>query len=74
MSPRLAGDLFDPLPPSFDAAIANPPYRKISTDSPERHALRTVGVETSNLYTGFIALIQLFGTTACCSKTSSSMA
>ena len=57
-SARLAGDLFGTLPPAFDAAIANPPYRKISTDSAERRALRSVGVETSNLYTGFIALIQ----------------
>ena len=58
MSARLAGDLFGTLPPAFDVAIANPPYRKISTDSAERRALRSVGVETSNLYTGFIALIQ----------------
>jgi adenine-specific DNA-methyltransferase len=58
MSSRLAGDLFGTQPPTFDAAIANPPYRKISTDSAERRALRSVGVETSNLYTGFIALIQ----------------
>ena len=58
MSVRLAGDLFGTLPPAFDAAIVNPPYRKISTDSGERRALRSVGVETSNLYTGFIALIQ----------------
>ena len=57
MSARLAGDLFSAPPPAFDAAIANPPYRKISTDSAERRALRAVGVETSNLYTGFIALI-----------------
>lgn len=58
MSARLAGDLFGSRAPDFDAAIANPPYRKISTDSAERRALRSVGVETSNLYTGFIALIQ----------------
>lgn len=58
MSARLAGDLFGTHPPAFDVAIANPPYRKISTDSAERRALRSVGVETSNLYTGFIALIQ----------------
>lgn len=58
LSSRLAGDLFGTLPPAFDAAIANPPYRKISTDSRERRALRSIGVETSNLYTGFIALIQ----------------
>lgn len=58
MSARIAGGLFDTMPPGFDAAIANPPYRKISADSAERLALRSVGVETSNLYTGFIALIQ----------------
>lgn len=58
MSTRLRGDLFGATPPAFDAAIVNPPYRKISTGSAERRALRSVGVETSNLYTGFIALIQ----------------
>ena len=58
MSARLAGDLFGTVSPVFDVAIANPPYRKISTDSAERRSLRSVGVETSNLYTGFIALIQ----------------
>lgn len=58
MSARLAGDLFGSHPPAFDAAIANPPYRKISTESAERRALRSVGIETGNLYTGFIALIQ----------------
>lgn len=57
MSARLAGDLFRTPPPAFDVAIANPPYRKINTNSTERRALRSVGVETSNLYTGFIALI-----------------
>jgi adenine-specific DNA-methyltransferase len=58
MSPLLAGDLFATTPPAFNAAITNPPYRKISIDSAERRALRSVGIETSNLYTGFIALIQ----------------
>ena len=58
ISASLAGDLFGTQPPAFDVAIANPPYRKISTDSAERRALRSVGIETSNLYTGFIALIQ----------------
>jgi adenine-specific DNA-methyltransferase len=58
MSARLSDALFGVTAPAFDAAIANPPYRKINTDSAERHALRSVGVETSNLYTGFIALIQ----------------
>jgi len=58
MSARVVGDLFGTMPPVFDAAIANPPYRKITSDSSERRALRSVGLETSNLYTGFIALIQ----------------
>ncbi len=58
ISARLAGDLFGDAPPTFNVAIANPPYRKITTDSAERRALRSVGVETSNLYTGFIALMQ----------------
>ncbi len=54
----LASRLFVAAPPAFDAAIVNPPYRKISSDSGERRALQALGVETSNLYTGFIALIQ----------------
>jgi adenine-specific DNA-methyltransferase len=57
ISASLAGDMFAPAPPQFDAAIANPPYRKINVDSAERRALRQIGIETSNLYTGFIALI-----------------
>ncbi len=58
MSTRLAEDLFGAPPPVFDAAIANPPYRKIGMDSHERRNLRHAGVETTNLYAGFIALIQ----------------
>ena len=59
MSAGLAGGLFGAPPPTFDAAIVNPPYRKINIDSAERRALRSVGIETSNLYTGFITLIQM---------------
>lgn len=40
----------------FDCAILNPPYRKIRTDSRERKLLREIGVETSNLYAGFLAV------------------
>ncbi len=58
MSARLSDELLGMTSPAFDVAIANPPYRKISTDSAERRALHSVGIETSNLYTGFIALIQ----------------
>lgn len=57
MAGNLAGDLFSTAPPSFNVAIANPPYKKINTNSPERLALRSVGLETSNLYTGFVGLL-----------------
>ena len=58
MSDRLEDSLFGATPPAFDAAIVNPPYRKIGADSVERRNLRHIGVETSNLYAGFIAIIQ----------------
>ena len=41
--------------PNYDCAILNPPYRKIHTDSRHRQWLRRIGIETSNLYTGFLA-------------------
>ena len=36
-------------------AILNPPYRKITSNSLERQTLRSLGIETTNLYTGFVA-------------------
>ncbi len=54
--PLVRGDLFSiPLTP-FNAAILNPPYRKINSDSATRRLLREAGIETTNLYTGFLAL------------------
>lgn len=41
--------------PTFTAAILNPPYYKIHSASPARHLLRQLGIETSNIYTGFLA-------------------
>ena len=41
---------------SFTHAILNPPYRKINAGSAHREALRRAGLETSNLYTGFMFL------------------
>jgi adenine-specific DNA-methyltransferase len=38
----------------FTCAILNPPYRKINTNSKHRIQLRSIGIETSNLYTGFL--------------------
>ena len=44
--------------PRFNCAILNPPYRKINAGSEERRLLRMIGVETSNLYSGFVAATQ----------------
>lgn len=53
----LASHLFAPrIDEKFDCAILNPPYRKIRTESRERRLLREIGVETSNLYAGFLAV------------------
>ncbi|MBM3882466.1 MAG: SAM-dependent methyltransferase [Verrucomicrobia bacterium] len=49
-------DLFGVSSTPFNAAILNPPYRKINSDSHTRRLLREAGIETSNLYTGFLAL------------------
>jgi adenine-specific DNA-methyltransferase len=43
----------------FTAAILNPPYGKIGSESRERALLHNVGIETGNLYTGFLALASL---------------
>jgi adenine-specific DNA-methyltransferase len=52
----LAEDLFAASAGArFTCALLNPPYRKISSDSEARRLLRRIGVETSNLYTGFLA-------------------
>lgn len=56
-APWVRGDLFASHQPQFNAAIVNPPYRKIRSDSTTRLLLRSAGIETSNLYTGFVALI-----------------
>lgn len=55
--PMVRGDLFTSEAPRFNTAIINPPYRKIRSDSPTRLLLRSAGIETSNLYAGFVALV-----------------
>jgi len=55
--PMMRGDLFASEAPRFNTAIINPPYRKIRSDSPTRLLLRSAGIETSNLYAGFVALV-----------------
>ncbi|MCX6031871.1 MAG: BsuBI/PstI family type II restriction endonuclease [Chloroflexi bacterium] len=54
---QLRGDLFAPQPRRYNRAILNPPYRKIRGDSEYRTLLREIGVETGNLYTGFLAIV-----------------
>ena len=46
------------LPP-FTHAILNPPYKKISSQSDYRALLRMAGLETVNLYSGFVGLALL---------------
>lgn len=41
---------------TFNKAILNPPYLKIAAASKERKNLRSVGVETGNLYSCFVTL------------------
>jgi adenine-specific DNA-methyltransferase len=54
---QLDGGLFGPgQRRGFSHAILNPPYKKLNSDSASRLALRRVGIETSNLYTAFLAL------------------
>jgi adenine-specific DNA-methyltransferase len=54
----VAGDLFVVATKErFDAAILNPPYRKLRADGPERRFLRRIGVEAGNLYTAFLAIV-----------------
>lgn len=52
----ISGGLFSKPLPQYSHAILNPPYKKISSDSAHRLALRRVGIETVNLYSAFVAL------------------
>lgn len=44
------------FPKQVNCAILNPPYQKIRADSTASIALRSVGLETGNLYSAFVAL------------------
>ena len=52
----LRGGLFPGAKEEFDAAILNPPYRKIQSDSRTRRLLEQLGVETTNLYAAFLSI------------------
>ena len=43
-------------PGEFDVVIANPPYRKVGTNAPERVSAATSGLRAGNLYTIFTGL------------------
>src|SRR5690625_5231065 len=50
-------NLFDNSPNvNYTHAILNPPYRKIRSNSLHRKLLRSIGIETVNLYSAFVAL------------------
>lgn len=51
-----AASLFSDRPSRFHTVILNPPYKKINSDSDTRRLLRSVGIETSNLYSAFLWL------------------
>lgn len=55
--PILRADLFSQGINNFNAAIVNPPYRKLRSDSSARLLLRSIGIETSNFYSAFVLLI-----------------
>src|SRR5690606_24278062 len=38
-------------------AILNPPYKKINSNSEHRLLLRSIGIETVNLYTAFLGIV-----------------
>lgn len=44
-------------PRRYNCAILNPPYKKINQDSDTRLMLREAGIETSNIYTGFLSVV-----------------
>jgi adenine-specific DNA-methyltransferase len=52
----LAGGLFAGPGERFDAAILNPPYRKLAVRSHERQLLRAAGMDAGNLYAAFVLL------------------
>lgn len=44
------------IKPLFSHAILNPPYKKIHSNGEHRLLLRSIGIETGNLYAAFVAI------------------
>jgi len=57
IAPTVRKDDFSIQPETFNFAIVNPPYKKIKADSNHRKQLLAAGIETTNLYSGFLSLI-----------------
>lgn len=53
----LGGKLVSQRQQKFNYAILNPPYRKINSGSKNRLLLRTISIESSNLYTAFLSIV-----------------
>lgn len=56
MVSRFTAGIFGETQQGFTHVLMNPPYRKIRNNSAARAMLAKVGIETSNLYTAFMAL------------------
>jgi adenine-specific DNA-methyltransferase len=56
---ELDAGLFQTARSAFDVAMLNPPYKKFRTESRTRQLLHRLNIETSNLYTAFLALAVL---------------
>lgn len=48
--------LFPTEQPSYDYAILNPPYRKINSNSKTKKILKSLEIDTTNLYSAFVWL------------------
>jgi adenine-specific DNA-methyltransferase len=59
VSKLLGADLFQDASEKrcFTHAILNPPYKKINSNSEHRFLLRSMGIETGNLYTAFLGIV-----------------
>ena len=56
-SDLLSNSLFDKNKlKEYSHVILNPPYKKIVSSSKQRKLMSRIGIETSNLYTGFLAI------------------
>jgi len=53
------GELYSYDAPQFSHAILNPPYMKVKTESATWRVLKSMGIETTNLYAAFLWLVTM---------------